>query len=161
MVNPRTVRQRGYILVVTMFMAFMVAVLMIALMRWWQAEARREKERELLWVGSQFRSALASYAVATPAGASPRPETLTELLRDERGGTVRHHLRRMYVDPMTASDAWGIVRAEDGTVLAVHSRSAGRPLPANGSSPRFHRFDGTTRYSEWQFGVFPVPPRQP
>ena len=161
MVTARTARQRGYILVVTMFMAFMVAVLMIALTRWWQAEARREKERELLWVGSQFRSALASYAVATPAGASPRPETLTELLRDERGGTVRRHMRRMYVDPMTASDAWGTVRAEDGTVLAVHSRSEGRPLTANGSSPRFHRFEGTTRYSEWQFGVFPVPPRQP
>jgi type II secretory pathway pseudopilin PulG len=161
MVSARTARQRGYILVVTMFMAFMVAVLMIALMRWWQAEARREKERELLWVGSQFRAALAGYAAATPAGASPRPATLTELLRDDRGESVRRHLRRMYVDPMTASDAWGIVRAEDGTVLAVHSRSETRPLTPDGSSPRFHRFAGTTRYSEWQFGVFPVPPRQP
>jgi type II secretory pathway pseudopilin PulG len=161
MVNARTAQQRGYILVVTMFMAFMVAVLMIALTRWWQAEARREKERELLWVGSQFRTALAGYAAATPAGTSPRPTTLAELLRDERDGTVRRHLRRMYVDPLTASDAWGIVRAEDGTVLAVHSRSETRPLDANGSSPRFHRFAGTTRYSEWQFGVLPVPPRQP
>lgn len=161
MVTVRAARQRGYILVVTMFMAFMVAVLMIALSRWWQAEARREKERELLWVGSQFRTALAGYAAATPVGSNPRPMALTDLLRDDRGGTVRRHLRRLYVDPITASDAWGIVQAEDGTVLAVHSRSALHPLPADGSSPRFRRFEGTTRYSEWQFGVFPVPPRQP
>ena len=161
MVSTRVARQRGYILIVTMFMAFMVAVLMIALSRWWQAEARREKERELLWVGSQFRTALAGYAAATPVGGNPRPGALTDLLRDDRGGTVRRHLRRLYMDPITASDAWGIVQAEDGTVLAVHSRSALHPLPADGSSPRFHRFAGTTRYSEWQFGVFPVPARQP
>ena len=52
MVSARVARERGYIIIVTMFMAFMVAVLMIALTRWGQAEARREKERELLWVGS-------------------------------------------------------------------------------------------------------------
>jgi len=161
MVSARVARERGYILIVTMFMAFMVAVLMIALTRWWQAEARREKERELLWVGSQFRTALASYAAATPAGTNPRPGTLTELLRDDRDGTVRRHLRRLYVDPVTASGVWGIATAEDGTVLAVHSRSETRPLAADGSSPRFRRFEGTTRYSEWQFGVFPVRPRQP
>lgn len=161
MLSARATRQRGYILVVTMFMAFMVAVLMIALSRWWQAEARREKERELLWVGGQFRTALAGYAAATPVGGNPRPMALTDLLRDDRGGMVRRHLRRLYMDPITASDAWGIVQAEDGTVLAVHSRSDLHPLPVDGSSPRFHRFESTTRYSEWQFGVFPVPPRQP
>jgi type II secretory pathway pseudopilin PulG len=154
-------RQRGYILVVTMFMAFMVAVLLIALARWWQAEARREKERELLWVGSQFRAALAGYAAASPAGATPRPPDLAALLRDDRDGTLRRHLRRIYIDPMTASDAWGIVTAEDGSVLAVHSRFSGRPLAPDGASPRFRMFEGTTLYSQWRFGVFPIPPAQP
>lgn len=156
-----TMRQRGYILVVTMFMAFIVAVLLIALTRWWQAEARREKERELLFVGQQFRTALAGYAAASPPGATPRPAALAELLKDDRDGTVHRHLRRIYIDPMTATDAWGLDLAEDGTVLAVHSRSESRPITPDGSSPRFRAFEGTTRYSQWRFGVFPLPPAPP
>ena len=155
------VRQRGYILVVTMFMAFIVAVLLIALTRWWQAEARREKERELLFVGQQFRNALAGYAASSPPGATPRPATLAELLKDDRDGTVHRHLRRIYIDPMTATDAWALDLAEDGTVLAVHSRSESRPITPDGSSPRFRAFEGTTRYSQWRFGVFPLPPAPP
>ena len=65
---PSNPRQRGYILVATLFMTFVVGVMLLALTRWWQIESQREKERELLWIGAQFRAALAGYAASTPSG---------------------------------------------------------------------------------------------
>lgn len=146
-------RQRGYILVATLFMTFVVGVLLLALARWWQVESQREKERELLWIGAQFRAALASFAAATPAGGSIRPSGLADLVRDDRTVPPGRHLRRVYVDPMTASTDWGIVRAADGTITALHSTSDAKPLNADGSSPRFRAFENTRRYSEWRFGA--------
>jgi type II secretory pathway pseudopilin PulG len=150
---PSNPRQRGYILVATLFMTFVVGVMLLALTRWWQIESQREKERELLWIGAQFRAALAGYAASTPSGGPIRPSELADLVRDERTVPPGRHLRHVYVDPMTASTAWGIVRAPDGTITALHSRSDGKPLAPDGSSPRFRAFEHAKRYSEWRFGA--------
>lgn len=147
----RSAPSRGYVLAATLLLSFVVALLLLALTRWWEGELRREKERELLWVGSQFRDALDAYMLATPTEQVPRPVRLEELLLDERGERPRRHLRRLYRDPLTGTTDWGVIRAADGTIVGVHSKSTARPLPADGSSPRFHAFEDSQRYDQWHF----------
>ncbi len=72
---------------------------------------RSAAERELLAIGAEYADALESYAKATPPGQSPLPPSFKELLRDTRFPTVRRHLRRVYVDPLTGKAEWGIVYA--------------------------------------------------
>ena len=63
--------------------------------------AQREREQELLFVGSQFRNAFMSYYGATPAGRA-LPAFLEDLVEDNRFPVPRRHLRRVYADPMTS-----------------------------------------------------------
>ena len=72
--------------------------------------AQREKERELIFIGNQFRGAIASYYNKSP-GAKVYPKKLEDLLEDKRFPMPQHHLRRVYSDPMTGKAEWGMVEA--------------------------------------------------
>lgn len=143
--------QRGHALAVVLFLAFVTAVLVAALARLWYLDQQRDKERELLWIGRQFTLALGRYAATTPQGHLPRPQTLEDLLSDKRIDPPQRHLRRLYLDPMTQSTDWAVVRAADGTIAAVHSKSAARPLKKDRLWPAATAFEGAKSYSEWRF----------
>jgi len=85
-----------------------------------------------------------------------------DLVLDPRAPDVRRHLRRIYVDPITGKDGWGIVRAPDGGIMGVHSLSDATPLKSASFAPADRSFEGMTRYSAWQFvyreGVLPAAP---
>lgn len=115
---------------------------------------RSRAEQELLWIGAAFSDALQSYADATPAGQLPQPATLKDLLRDPRFPTPRRHLRKLYVDPITGSDQWGIVYLNDKSgVLAVYSLSNARPVKVGNFPQRFQGLAGKQKLSEWRFGA--------
>ena len=50
----------------------------------WRTTARREKERELLFVGDEFRKAIKQYYDGTPGGVRQFPNKLEDLLKDAR-----------------------------------------------------------------------------
>lgn len=141
---------------IVLFLAFVTAVLVAALARLWSLDVQRDKERDLMWIGRQFRLALGSYAATTPAGQLPFPKKLEELIEDRRLDPPLRHLRRLYVDPMTNGTDWGIVRAEDGTIRGVYSKSATAPLKHDGLTPFGRRFEGAKRYADWRFEVSPL-----
>jgi hypothetical protein len=146
----------GSVLIGAVFLAFVVSVTLMALARLWEADAQRDKERELLWAGRQIGKALASYALATPEGEATAPRSLDPLLLDARVDPPVRHLRRLPLDPMTGTFAWGIVRAADGTVVAVHSTSRAKPLAPDGLWPEVRAFAAAKAYSQWVFGPVPM-----
>jgi type II secretory pathway pseudopilin PulG len=123
---------------------------------------QREKEEELLWIGQQFRQALASYSSATPAGKPTLPSTLSQLLLDERFPVPRRHLRKIYVDPMTGKADWVVLTAPGGAIVGIRSQSTAQPIKIAGFPPEFLRFAEATNYAEWVFSVAatPAPPGQ-
>ena len=48
----------------------------------WQTEMQREREKELLFIGHEFKQALRSYAGSTPGGIQQSPRNLNELVLD-------------------------------------------------------------------------------
>ena len=121
--GKRTVRGFTYIgllLAVALFgMASVGAARLLA------SAERGEREAELLFVGNQFRQAIRSYL---QAGPRQYPASLDDLLLDRRQPTVRRHLRRMFVDPVTGKPEWGLVAAPEGGIMGVHSLSEREPL---------------------------------
>jgi len=61
----------------------------------------RDKERELLFVGDQYRRAIGMYYDKTPGPLKQYPKKLEDLLRDNRYPTVQRYLRRIYFGPLT------------------------------------------------------------
>jgi len=111
--------------------------------------ARRDKEKELLAIGRQFRTALARYQALTP-GKPEYPESLEQLLRDDRLPGIRRHLRKIFIDPMTGKAQWGLIRI-GGRIVGIHSLSEQTPIKQDGFEADFAPFRGKRHYTEWIF----------
>lgn len=116
----------------------------------WSTQGLRERERDLLWVGSQYAQALRSYYRNSP-GLAQYPQTLDELLEDPRYPGIKRHLRQLYLDPITGSADWGLVRSIDGRITGVYSQSEQPPLKKTGFAAQWSDFEGLEHYSDWQF----------
>jgi type II secretory pathway pseudopilin PulG len=113
--------------------------------------AQRDKEQELLFVGAQFRDAIASYYNRSP-GAKSYPKKLEDLVEDQRFPMPQHHLRRIYRDPMTESVDWAVVEAPGGGgIMGVHSRSEEAPVKSGNFVASEAAFEAAENYSKWQF----------
>ncbi len=115
----------------------------------WHTAAKREKERELLFVGNQYRQALGRYYEASP-GAKQYPAKLEELVEDKRFPKPQRHLRKLYADPMTGHAKWGLVLAA-GRITGVHSLSEDVPLKTGNFAKVDAEFAQRTRYVDWRF----------
>ena len=124
----------------------------------WDTDARRAREAELLFVGDQYRQAIRSYYELEPA--QPRlPQSIDELLEDNRRPDIVRHLRRAYRDPLTGG-ALILIRAPGSQgIVGVASPATGQPFKHAGFQPEDEGFTGAARYAEWHF-VF-SPPVQP
>ena len=83
-----------------MLVAFMGVAAVIA-SDLYATSVRRDKERELIFIGHEFRTAIGRYYNSRAGGQAVYPLTLDELLKDPRFPSPRRHLRRLYVDPVT------------------------------------------------------------
>jgi type II secretory pathway pseudopilin PulG len=117
----------------------------------WSFARHREKERELLFVGDQYRRAIRLYYERTPGGGRQYPTKLEDLLRDARYPGVERYLRKLYPDPMTGKSEWGLVKAPDGAIMGVYSLSMAAPAKQSGFRYRDTTFEGATTYQEWRF----------
>lgn len=142
---------------------FIVAILMAGLAlvgEMWETAAKREREAELLFVGNQYRRAIARYYEGTPGGVKRYPRTLEELLKDPRQPSTRRYLRQLYPDPFGGKD-WGIVKAPDGGVAGVYSLSEEKPLKTGNFKLRDAGFEAAQRYADWKFTYSPGATPQP
>jgi type II secretory pathway pseudopilin PulG len=124
----------------------------------WHTAAVREREAMLLDVGEQYRKAIERYYLAGPR---QYPRALEQLLRDPRKPGIERYLRRLYPDPVTNSDDWGIVKAPDGGIMGVYSRAEDAPRKEAQFRPAQAAFEGAKKYSDWKFVFVPQAAAQP
>lgn len=122
--------------------------------------AQREKERELLFVGNQFRQAIGAYYERTPGSVKRFPQTLEDLVEDKRHPMPQRYLRRIYADPITGKPQWGRIDAPDGGIMGIYSLSEARPIKTRGFALRDSTFADTGRYSDWTFSYVSAAPVQ-
>ncbi len=140
----------GFTYLGVLFLVVVMGAVLASAGQLWATQAKRERERELLWVGNQYAQALRSYYRSSP-GLAQYPAELEHLLEDDRFPTPKRHLRRLYPDPMMVGEAWGLVRSVDGRIAGVYSNSSLRPLKQDGFSAPWTAFAGMAHYSDWQF----------
>jgi type II secretory pathway pseudopilin PulG len=146
--------EKGYTFIWIMFAVALAGVALAGAGQVWKTEARREKEKELLFIGEQFRLAIGSYYENSP-GAKRYPDSLEKLLFDNRFPTVRRHLRKIFYDPMTGVAEWGLISRPGVGVIGVHSLSTQKPLKRANFNERYAAFSGADSYREWKFIYLP------
>ena len=147
----RSESERGFAYLWVLLLVAFMGISLTGIVQMDATLAQRDKERELLTIGRQFRQALGRYhAIKAQGGRQEYPQSLDDLLRDPRApGTVRH-LRRIFVDPMTGKPEWGLVRVA-GRIVGVHSLSSGVPIKQDGFEAEDVGLRGKQAYSEWAF----------
>ncbi|PLX86188.1 MAG: hypothetical protein C0618_09425 [Desulfuromonas sp.] len=122
----------------------------------WSSTMQRDREVDLLWKGNQIRKAIASYYETPGAPGTPLryPQSLDDLLRDDRSLSVRRHLRRPYLDPMTGED-WEWIEAPQGGIKGVRSTSTLKPFQMEGFDEDNKLFAGMWQYRDWEFIYLP------
>jgi type II secretory pathway pseudopilin PulG len=141
----------AYLCVLLLVMAIGIGAMKAASL--WRVTRKREQEAELLFVGDQFRDAIAHYYQS--GQGSRYPDSFDALLKDSRVSYTLRHLRRLYLDPMTGKDDWGIVKSPDGGIMGVYSPASGKPLKQGGFDADHQGFADKNSYKDWQFIYLP------
>jgi type II secretory pathway pseudopilin PulG len=142
---------RGFTYLGLLFAIVFITLTLALAGQLWSTLDRRSRERQLLFVGSQFRTALANYYAGAPPGTRRQfPANLDDLLRDKRFPDTRRYLRKIFQDPMTGTSEWGLVRSASGEILGVYSKAPGVPLKLSNFAQGL-QFDGAKSYAEWIF----------
>lgn len=147
-------RQRGFtyamVLVAIVLIGIFAGVANITVSR----IVQMDREEELIFRGMAYRSAIQHYY----AVARHYPRSLDDLQKDSRFAH-RPYLRAPYPDPMTREleedGGWRLVRAADGGIAGVASRSRAEPLKKANFPVGLESFDGAQSYAEWIFEYSP------
>lgn len=144
-------RQSGFTYLALLFFVATMGIMLALTGQIWSTAQQRIKEKELLFIGGEFRKAIGEYYEHTPGTVKRFPANLDELLLDNRQANTVRHLRRIYVDPMTLKADWGVIRAPDGGIMGAHSKSSGKPVKDGGFSGGDVDFNEAKDYAAWRF----------
>ncbi len=147
-------RERGFTYLTVLFVVAMMSGGLALIGEVWHTANVREKEAELLHIGNEYRKAIERYYLSGPQRQYPKK--LSDLIQDPRQPGIVRHLRRVYPDPITGKDEWGLVKSADGGFAGVYSLSEDAPLKTSGFGVRDASLEGKTKYSEWQFAFAPA-----
>jgi type II secretory pathway pseudopilin PulG len=117
----------------------------------WRTQAQREREQELLFIGDEFQAAIASYY----KGTRQYPQSIDDLLEDKRWPEPRHHLRRLYADPMTGAPDWTLIQTAGIGIQGIASSSLEAPIKKSGFPEDESTFADAKSYADWQFVFVP------
>jgi type II secretory pathway pseudopilin PulG len=152
--------QGGFTYLAMLFAVAVIGLGLAATGEVWVQSNQREKEKELLFVGNQYRKAITLYYERTPGTVKRYPEKLEDLLLDKRQVSVQRYLRKLYPDPMTGKAEWGLImikQAGGEGIVGVYSKSGLAPIKTSGFLARDRTFEGANHFSDWKF--FHEPPK--
>jgi type II secretory pathway pseudopilin PulG len=141
----------GFTYIGVMIMIAVVSVAVTGVEEGWHKAHQRDKEQELLFIGDQFRRAIAQFYAHSPGKAPRYPATLEELLKDPRYPVTRRYLRKVYTDPMTGKAEWGLIIGPGGGIVGVHSLSQDAPVKKAHFRLADKAFEGKPKYADWVF----------
>ena len=152
--------QAGLILLALLLMLALGGLASLLGAEVWATTMQREREAQLLFVGDEYRRAIASYYQMSPTPVKVLPKTLDDLVEDDRFPNPVQHLRRLYPDPMTDSADWGLVMLGEG-IAGVHSLSAAPTLKRADFPNRYKDFEAAKTYDQWRIVFKALPPTLP
>jgi type II secretory pathway pseudopilin PulG len=122
----------------------------------WGNLGQREKEADLLFIGQEFREAIALYYLRSPGQVQEYPKSLDDLMADTRFANTQRYLRKVYRDPMTGKAEWGLVLTPAGRIMGVHSLSREEPMKTGNFRETDREFSDSRYYADWRFVFVPV-----
>jgi len=148
--------ERGFTYIGVLILVAIMGIMAMMTADLWSTGRKREIETELLFIGNQYRQAIGRYYSQSVGRAGAFPARLEDLLQDPRTPGTKRYLRRLFPDPVTGSDEWGLVKGPAGEIMGVFSLSEDEPLKKGNFRRVDATFEGKQKYSDWVFVYTPV-----
>ena len=146
-----TYKQSGFTFLWTLLLIAMMGVGLTVVVEFHTTALQRDKEKELLSIGHQFRLALQRYyEVQIPGSKFDYPTTMDSLVKDSRIPGLHRHLRKIFIDPITGKSEWGLI-IMGGRIVGIHSLSDQMPIKQDGFKADDQSFKGKQKFSDWVF----------
>ncbi len=148
----------GYTFIGLLMIIAIMSIALLAVSEVWNIARKREKEQELLFIGHEFRKAIKLYCTRGPRGSQIQiyPMNLEDMLKDPRYPNTRRYLRKIYTDPLTGTNDWGLLKNPNGSIYGVYSLSDGETVKRDNFDLADVSFQGKSNYSDWQFTYIPT-----
>lgn len=146
--------EKNNLIVKSMFtVAGMLAAIWFAWNQWSSAD-QLEKEDRLIFVGSQYRTAIGRYYENSPGPVKQFPRGLEDLVSDGRLTPKANYIVELHLDPL-GGERWGFVKNSEGGIIGVHSLSETVPVKVSDFGIGNEQFAGRSTHSEWVFKYVP------
>jgi type II secretory pathway pseudopilin PulG len=142
---------KGFTYLAILFAIAIMGIALAAAGTLWHVTQKREKERELLYIGNQYRQAITLYYERSPGGSKQFPKSLENLLQDNRQLTPQRYLRKLFRDPITNSKTWGLVAGPGNSIMGIYSLSEDTPMKRANFNKSDSAFTDAQHYSDWKF----------
>jgi type II secretory pathway pseudopilin PulG len=139
-------RQRGLALLALLIALMLMSIALAGALDVWSLQVRREQEKQLLFVGDQYRQAILRYYRV----GRVYPASVDDLLNDTRFPKPMHHLRQAYPDPITGKNDWLFAREGD-RIYGVYSSSEAPTIKRAEFPRRYADFENEETYGGWKF----------
>lgn len=147
--------QKGFTYIALLAAIVIIGITLSSAGKYWQNISVREKEQELLFRGDQYRVALERYA-SLPGRPGQLPESIDDLLKDNRTVEGKRYLRQKFKDPITGEDFAELRDPLSRRIVGVHSTSDREPMQQSNFPLEYAEFEGKKKYSEWIFQFKPA-----
>ena len=144
-------KHNGYILIGLLVLIMVSGLALAQVGAKWSEARKRDREQQLLKIGDTIRKAIGSYYNQTPGVVKQFPPNLESLLKDDRFPRPKRYLRKLYLDPITQREGWGIVEAPSGGVMGIYSLSDAKPYKTKNFRLIYQHFEDRKYYGEWYF----------
>ena len=149
--NRRRARERGFTYIGLLALVVMIGIFLARAGQVAATTSQREREKQLLFVGHQYRAAFRHFY----AKNHRFPFALEELVRGTPGPHAENYLRQLYRDPIQPDTDWLLVPAPGGGVMGIASASLRAPLKTGGFDDPDIAFADADSYSGWVFDYDP------
>lgn len=154
----RVLNNRGFALLAVLTMVVVMGIALGAAGLSWRIIMKREREKELLFRGTQIQDAITRwYSLKSVDQAAMPLRDLKDLLKDPRTPNTVRYLRRLYLDPMTNKE-WELIVDPSKGIQGVASTSQETPLKTAGFPEELQDFADKKSYREWRFVSTPSTP---
>ena len=150
-------RRQGFTFLGLRFVIALMGLMAAAAGTTWTFVVQRDEEEQLLFVGREYRTAIERYAAAHARESQPYPTSLRQLLADGDRLVPVRYLRRLYADPMSGHEEWGLVKTPAGGITGVYSLSDRRPVRQRWNADLGIDFAHAKSYRDWVFAVQAAP----
>ena len=147
-------RQTGFTYMGVLMLITIAGIGMAGVGLVWHQNTQRENEKELLFIGEEYRKAIGSYYESSPAAAKQFPLSLDDLLLDKRFPDTKRHIRKLYADPITRNTPWGLIK-QQAQITGIYSVSKLSPIKKFGFADQYEIFSKAVEYNEWKFNYIP------